>query len=89
MVIDKFNVFRISVNPAEAEPKLVIHADRILAGPVTLQGLKPVGRRHAQVVKNGGIIEHDQLAPRHIQQISGKALWVLPLRDLFGHLASE
>src|SRR5690606_8044658 len=51
VVVDELDVFGVAVRPAEAEAELVVDADRMLAGPVALQRLEPVGRRNAQIVQ--------------------------------------
>jgi len=74
VVVGDFNVERMAVFPDEAYPELVVDTDRVLAGPIPLQGLKPVARRYTQIHDISRRRQHCQLAPGSFQQVSWKAL---------------
>jgi hypothetical protein len=48
VVVDNFNVFRVAVDPAEADPELIIDADAPLAAPIVLEGFQLVARRNPE-----------------------------------------
>ena len=52
MIIYYFHVLRSVVNPLEANPPLIINANRILSLAVTLQRLQPVTGRNAKIVQS-------------------------------------
>ena len=62
MVIDDFDLVRVSVAPDEAQSPLVIDPDAVLPGPVTLQGFQTVTRWLPQILKDMGSREHVELA---------------------------
>ncbi len=62
MVIDDFDVVRISFRPPKADPPLVIDTDAVLAGPAARELLQPIGWGRAEVVQAGGGVQHQQLA---------------------------
>jgi hypothetical protein len=43
----------------------LIHADAVLARPVTFELLKAVARRNSQIVKSGRCIEHPEFSERN------------------------
>jgi hypothetical protein len=64
MVIDDLDVLCTGLDPAEADPPLVVDADTVLPPTVALQWLEPVARREAQVLKALRLAEDQQLTPR-------------------------
>jgi len=64
VVIADLNIRRTNVRPDEADPVLVVDADAALPSSVAVQSLETIGRRHLEVFKPGGGIEHDQLSHR-------------------------
>jgi hypothetical protein len=60
---------RMSFFPHEADPPLVIDADRMLTYAIALQRLEPVRRRYAQILKPSGVVDQTQLAERRYLDI--------------------
>ena len=54
MIVDDLYVFGTVVSPAEADAILVVDSDAVLSAAISFQGLEPVARRDAQIVKDGG-----------------------------------
>ena len=54
MVVDDLYVFGTAVSPPEADTVLVVDADAVLSAAISFQGLEPVARRDAQIVKDSG-----------------------------------
>jgi len=50
------------VIPDEEDAPLLINADTMLAGPLTLQGLQAISRWHPQVFEPRGSVQHFQFA---------------------------
>ena len=69
MVVHDLDVFGIGPRPAEADAKLVIHANAPLAGPVPFQELEPVRGRCAQVLDTPGQVELLKFAQRRALDI--------------------
>ena len=51
MIVHDFDIFRASSRPAEAYPKLVVHANAVLPGPISPELFKTVAGRNAEVFK--------------------------------------
>jgi len=62
VVINNFNIGGIAASPYKAHTPLVIDANTVLAYAVTLQSLKSVVWRYAQVIQSGRPVQHLQLA---------------------------
>lgn len=56
MVVDNFGLVRISVSPREANPPLIVHADRMLALPATFQPFQPIGGRHRKAFSRRAVL---------------------------------
>ncbi len=69
MIVNNFNIFRIAILPDEAHPKLIIDADAVLAGAITLQCFKVVAGWRPQILKAGRGIDVAQLASADREQI--------------------
>ncbi|MDR6873735.1 hypothetical protein J2Y55_004764 [Bosea sp. BE125] len=54
---------RLALLPDEADPPLIVDADRVLPCPIATQRLQPVSRRHAQVIKSGSDMQQQQSTP--------------------------
>lgn len=74
MIVDEFDLTGATVTPGEADAKLVVHADGVLAGAVAFQSLQPVGRGRAEVVNDHGAMDHAELAAGDLEQVGGEAL---------------
>jgi hypothetical protein len=56
MIINNFDIVRIAIAPAKADSPLAIYPDAKLPDPIAFERLKPVARRHSQILQpNGGI----------------------------------
>jgi hypothetical protein len=62
MVVDDFDIPRISIMPAEADTPLVVDSNAMLAGPVAAEFLKAIARRDPEIVERLGGVDGDQLA---------------------------
>lgn len=69
MVVGEFDVVGVAVTPNEADAPLFIHANRILAGPVTPEGFQVVARRDARILKNHQGVQQRELAHRPLEDI--------------------
>jgi hypothetical protein len=65
VVVHDLNILRTFRRPHEAHAELVVNANTVLTGTVALQRFQPIARRHAQVVKFPGPVQHRQLAHGH------------------------
>jgi hypothetical protein len=65
MVIDDFNVMHIPLNPFEAYPPLIVDADAVLTGAVTLERFQAISRRNPQIFEPGSAGQKFELSPRH------------------------
>jgi hypothetical protein len=50
MVVNYLNIFSISINPTEANAKLIVNADAMLTGTVPFQQFHMITRRISQVL---------------------------------------
>ena len=64
MVIDDLDIFRASSRPMEAHPKLVVHANAVLPGPISLEFFKAVPWRNTQIFEPSGDLQLTKLASR-------------------------
>lgn len=62
MVVHDLNILRAFRRPHEAHAELVVDANTVLTGTVALQRFQPIARRHAQVIKFPGPVQHGKLA---------------------------
>src|SRR5262245_2405237 len=62
VVVDDLDFVGIALSPDEADPPLVVDADRMLTAPIALQGLQPVARRHAKIIETDRVVEKTQFA---------------------------
>ncbi len=63
MIIHDFNLHRTGQCPAKANAKLIVYANAVLAGTISMQQFKPVAWRYAKIVKPFGNLQLSQLAP--------------------------
>src|SRR5690606_26681648 len=52
VVVNDLHLLWSSVGPHEADPPLVVDPDAVLAGPVTLESLKPAAGRNAEILEH-------------------------------------
>src|SRR5262245_13197967 len=72
VVVDDFDLVRMSSSPDEANPPLVIDADRMLSASVFAQRFEPVARRHTKVIECPRIVDQTKLSQRHCLDIGRK-----------------
>ena len=77
------------VPPDEGDAPLAVDPDRVLPRPVPAQGLQPVARRHAEVLKSFGGIKRRQLAPRRKGELPRHAARQGALEDQRRRLVAE
>jgi len=61
VIVDDLDVVGVPVLPAEADPPLIVDANAVLTGAVTLELLQSVARRDAEIVELLGRVYGDKL----------------------------
>jgi hypothetical protein len=79
VIVGELNVNRSFRRPDKTNPELVVHADRVLSGPVTLEGFQIVTWRRFQI----------QLATGNLDQIRREALADYTVECVFGSRVPE
>lgn len=51
MVINDFDIFRASFRPPEAQSKLLVNPDAVLASAITTQSFQPIAGRYLKVLQ--------------------------------------
>jgi len=69
MVVRNLDIICVAASPAKAQSELVIDADRVLPGAITLQCFKPVARRHSKIIEADSVLQHEQFASRRSDQV--------------------
>jgi hypothetical protein len=64
VVVDDFDVKGVIVSPSKADPPLLIDPNTVLPAPIALELLEPLTRRHLQIAKTLGGVEHSKLPSR-------------------------
>jgi hypothetical protein len=62
VVVDDLNVFRPSGCPSKADPPLLVDADAVVAGAITLELLKPIAWRDSEISDDISSIEDQKLS---------------------------
>src|SRR5713226_5505987 len=65
VVVHDLNILRAFRRPHEAHAELVVDTNAVLTGTAALQRFQPIARRHAQVIKFPGPVQHRKLAHGH------------------------
>src|SRR6185503_19408806 len=65
MIIDDFDIPRVSIFKPEAQPPLVVDPDGPLTLTVSLQFLQPITRRCPHIVQKNALIELVELTQSH------------------------
>ena len=84
MVVDDFDVMCVTTDPAEANAKLIVDADAVLAEAIAGQFLQSISRWHFQVSEGDCGVEHDELAESHTLEIRRESADLLPLEEALG-----
>jgi hypothetical protein len=66
VVVDDLDRVGMSVSPNEANPPLVVDADRMLSCALLLQRFEAIARRNAQVIEPAGIVQETELPQSHV-----------------------
>ena len=88
MIINNFNVHRMTVLKNKAYSPLVIDADTVLASTVALERLQPIARRHPQFFYPDYTVKHSQFAQRNSLNIN-KPRYASAIKKRFGIGTSE
>jgi len=59
VVVDDLDVMGVAAEPSEANSELVVDTDAVLTDTIASKFFKSIGRRHPEVCKCGGGVEHD------------------------------
>src|SRR5688572_22415530 len=62
VIVDQLHIVGVTIDPSEADPPLVVHANTVLAGPFALQFLETVPRRSAEIIQPLGGVNRDEFA---------------------------
>jgi len=73
VIIDDLDVVRIAVEPAEADPPLVIHPDAVLPTAIAFQSLQMVAGGNFQIVEPLGSVHLNELAQHHTMEFGREA----------------
>lgn len=63
MIVDDLYIFGACGRPTETDPELIVNADAMLPGAVTLERFEPVSGRHSEVFQSSRDLQLSQLAP--------------------------
>ena len=88
MIVHNLHIFGAAFGPTEAHSELVVDPDAVLASSVAFEGLQPITRRNAQILKPPRDFELPQLAACHGLDIR-ETLDPLALRKRLGVGALE
>jgi hypothetical protein len=96
VVIAKLNVVCVPVNEAKTDPPLVVYRDRILTLSISHKRMKPVVRRHLEIVEARSEINILELSSSSLCDVSwnplpfarGVELLSTPIRERFDHDSS-
>jgi hypothetical protein len=80
VVIGNFYILDTIGMPNKTDTPLLVNANAVLSLSVAAQFLKPVGRRNAQIIKGGGIMQHNKLSLRDLLNVP---------RQFFGKTAEK
>lgn len=83
MVINDFDIFRTSFRPPEAQSKLLVNPDAVLASAITTQSFQPIAGRYLKVLQLVCELKLAELPQRNPLKIH-KALDATPAGQLLG-----
>src|SRR5688500_1310308 len=70
VIVHDLHVVGTAGAPDEADPELVVDTDAVLAGALPSQGSEPVPRWHSQVVQALRVVEHPELPPSDVLDVT-------------------
>ena len=83
VVVHDFDVFRMPVNPAKTDSKLVVDTDAVLPGTISPELLQPIARWHTQKIQRAPSMHEVQFSACCRFNIH-KALHPLPVEQCLG-----
>ena len=89
VVVYDFDILHPVVGPDEAESKLVVDADGVLAVPITPERLEPIAGGNAEVSQVPGEVQLLELTEGDFLDAGGQFRRLVTLVDLFGGGAPE
>jgi len=89
VVVDDLDVMGVTTDPAEANAKLVVDPNAVLAKAIAGQFLQSVSRRHFQVSEGDCSVEHDELAESNTLEIRWESADLLSLEETFGVVVAK
>jgi hypothetical protein len=91
VILDDFDIPSVPslVLPDETDAPLLVNADAMLAGPITLQGFQAISRWGHQVFEPGGSVQHLQFALRNPRTVRSDCAGYTTLEQFLRLLALE
>jgi hypothetical protein len=89
VAVNKFDIFRTSLSPNEANPPLGVHSNAVLTFTVTDQTFQAVPWRDTQVLHIFRRMDQLELSQRRALHRSVNALDVLLMPDAFAFFTAE
>ena len=83
VVVDDLDVECIGNAPHEADAPLVVDADTVLTGAISLQGFETIARGNAKVGEGIGRIENDELAKRDALETCRQPAQAMTVKERF------
>jgi len=89
MIINYFYFVRVVIPPFKTDSPLIVDSNTVLTPSLTLQGFKPISRRHSQIIDGLSAIEHTQLSQCISLNVVRKLFGEQSIEDSFRFLTSE
>jgi hypothetical protein len=86
VVVDDFNVVRVTVFPSEADSPLVIDPDTVLSGPIVPQFFQSITRRYSHFVYRARVVEHSELPSCGVLNIGREPFRLVTTPDILSRL---
>jgi hypothetical protein len=80
MIINYFDVFCESIRPTKADSPLIVDANTVLTGTITLESLKVIAGWNSQILKAISDFELSEFSPGNLGNIH-KFFYTLALRE--------
>ena len=84
MVVDDLDVMRVTADPAEANPPLVVYPDAVLTKPISGQLLQTVRGWNSEIDEAGSGVQHQQFSKSDPVKIRWQPLDSFPSEKSFG-----
>jgi hypothetical protein len=66
VLVDDLDVMRVSLDPTEANPPLIVDSNTILTHEITSRAFQPIGRRDPKILDQPRLVQHPQFAQRGV-----------------------